>query len=418
MTKTLRRRMALIAMASLLTILTIIVVLINVINFAGVRSDADDIVALLVKNGGQFVSPQPPSGGAEGGFEDEESSRPTISPEAPYETRFFMALIDDETLRVVKLNTSQIAALSEDEAMAYLNRIYFGRYNKGFLGNYRFARAQTEEGTLIVVVDWSKQLNAAKSFLLSSVIISVAGAGIVFFLVMWLSKLAVKPIEENNARQKRFITDSSHELKTPLAIISANAELLEMEYGENEWVRSILNQVERLTSLTSRLTQLARMGEDEMVAEMERIDLTELVGEAVGSFATLATHNGKAFTDHTTEGLFVRGQREGVAQMLSILLDNSVKYAKTFIDVRLERRGNRVAFVVKNDVTTPLEVGMQERFFDRFWRGDQSRSSETPGFGIGLSLARTIADKHGGTLTAESPDGETVVMTLLLRHVD
>ena len=105
-------------------------------------------------------------------------------------------------------------------------------------------------------------------------------------------------------------------------------------------------------------------------------------------------------------------------QLLSILLDNAVKYAHTKIEVILEKRGNKFAFVVKNDVSTPCEVGSLEVFFDRFWRGDQSRSSETPGFGIGLSLARTIVEKQGGTLTAESPDGQTVVMTLLLRSTE
>ena len=409
--------MALIAMLSLLSILAIIVTTVNIINFANVRGEADDILEVLIENEGQFgdISATPPTDGED---EEEDKDKEALYPEVPYETRYFTALIDDESLRVVELNTKHIVALREGEVLAYLNKIYFGKSEKGFLGNYRYAKEQTAKGTLIVVVDWNRQLTAANTFLVWSVLVSLMGSAAAFFLVMYLSKQAVKPIEENNARQKRFITDSSHELKTPLAIISANAEVLEMEYGENEWTESIRHQVQRLTTLTSRLTQLARLDENDQVMTSEVFDFSDLVQEAVFGFSTLAERGEKQFTETIEQGICFKGNREAMAQLVSILLDNAVKYAHTKIEVSLEKRGNRFDFVVRNDVSTPCGTGSLERFFDRFWRGDQSRSSETPGFGIGLSLARTIVDKQGGSLTAESPDGHTVVMTLHLRSAE
>ena len=417
MTKTLRWRMATIAMVSLVSILAIIVAAINIVSYVNMRKDADSVLTVLLENGGQFTDKPTKPDSNERPTDPEEEKKEEISPETPYETRYFTALVNDETMRV-KLDASQIVALREADIINYINTIYFGNKDRGFIGNYRFARQTTDGETFIVVVDWTKQMTAASTFLITSILISLIGAAVVFVLVLWLSKLAVKPIEAANLRQKRFITDSSHELKTPLAIISANTEVLEMEYGENEWTSSILHQVERLTSLTTRLTQLSRLDEPDAVMNTEILSLTSMVVEASDAFSTLAERGGLAFHVQAEEDIFVRGNQDLLSQTLSILLDNAIKYAKSSISVNLERRGNRVVFTAKNDVDAPLYEGEQEQFFHRFWRGDVSRSSETPGFGIGLSLARSIVEKQGGSLTAESPDGETVVMTLTLRGVE
>jgi signal transduction histidine kinase len=163
------------------------------------------------------------------------------------------------------------------------------------------------------------------------------------------------------------------------------------------------------------LTQLSRLDEQDFLAETEVLSFTEMATEAADAFSTVAERNGTSFDVRVEEGLSVRGNHEMLSQALSILLDNAVKYAKSRITVTLERRGNRVVFATENDVAEPLEAGPQEQFFHRFWRGDTSRSSENPGFGIGLSLARSIADKNGGSLIAESPEGNTVVISLSLR---
>ena len=345
MTKTLRWKMALIAMASLVSILAIIVLTVNVISFANVKEDADRILDVLLENGGQFIdspaqNPEAKPPAASTLPDDEAEEKEELSPETPYETRYFMALVDHETLLLKKFNTSQIVALRQAEILDYLNRIYYGHRDRGFIGNYRYARQVTDEGTLIVVVDWSKQMNAANTYLLSSILISLIGTAVVFILVLWLSKMAVKPIEDANARQKRFITDSNHELKTPLAIISANTEVLEMEYGENEWTTSILHQVERLTSLTSRLTQLSRLDETDLVAEAEMLSFTEMVTEATDAFSTLAERSGLAFHVNVEEGLFVRGNHEMLSQALSILLDKLIvlcRYNDSVYTQRLTR---------------------------------------------------------------------------------
>jgi signal transduction histidine kinase len=417
MTKTLRLRIIAVAMASILTVLAVIIVVANLITFAQVRKDADRLLEILVQNGGGFSKAEDfdtrpwADGNEQSGLRDGK-----FSAETPYETRYFYAIIDSDG--TAWINAEHIAALTTDEMQAYLTGAYYSSFDSGYLDNYRFLRKENESGTLVVMLDCTRQLTTARTFLRSSILISLLGSCAVFVLVLLLSRIVVRPVEESYAKQKRFITDSGHELKTPLAVISANTEVLEMEYGENEWTLSIKHQVARMTELTSRLTQLARMDEQEKIKNFERVGLSELATQTVSSFVAAAEQAGKSLSADVAPDIAVRGNRELLSQLLTILLDNAVKYADRQITLTLQQRGQRVLLSTYNDVTEPVSVGELEHFFDRFYRGDSSRSSRVPGFGIGLSLARSIVENHGGSIRARSDDGHSVTFTVTLKGCD
>ncbi len=425
MTKALRRRIIAVAMVSMLSVLAVIIAAANIAGYAQVRSNADRVLEVLVENGGVFdrIQDIPPMDDGElpekkDGETDPAGKRPGgknpawFSAETPYETRFFFGTVTDDG--VISVNTGSIAAVSEVEAKDFLLRAYGSRSEKGYITRYRYAKKAGEDGTFVVMVDCTRQLDTAASFLQYSILISLIGSCAVFLLVLLLSRAAVKPAEESYAKQKRFITDSGHELKTPLAVISANAEVLEAEYGENEWTRSIRHQVDRMAELTSRLTRLARMDEQAGDGVREALPLTALTRDSVSAFGAPAETAGKRLSAEIADGVWVMGDRENLLQLLSILLDNAVKYARGEIGVTLTRRAGRATLTVRNDVAEPVARGSLNCFFDRFWRGDASRSQATPGFGIGLSLAQSIVTSLGGSIRAESEDGMHVTVTVCL----
>lgn len=221
----------------------------------------------------------------------------------------------------------------------------------------------------------------------------------------------MRPIAESYTKQKRFITDAGHELKTPLTVISANTEVLELTQGESEWTKSIKNQVERLSQLTSSLVSLSRM--DEVSApDMAEFTLSEALEEWAEPFKAVAAAAGKTLNADIEKGLSLCAVEENIRMLVSILLDNALKYSdlREPVSLTLRRQGKGVCLRVRNSVES-IEPGSHEEFFVRFYRADQSRG-EISGYGLGLSIARAIYRSNRGTITAESPDGTSVVFTV------
>ena len=220
---------------------------------------------------------------------------------------------------------------------------------------------------------------------------------------------------ESYEKQKRFITDAGHELKTPLTIIDADAEILEMDLGENEWVRDIQGQVKRLTGLTRDLIYLSRMDEEQSRPQLVEFPLSDLVRETAQPFQTLAKTQGKSLDLRVQPDLSLQGDEKALGHLVTILLDNALKYspAGSGISLSLERQGKYARLTVANPTDSPLP-GDLNQLFERFYRADPSRNSQTGGHGLGLSIAQAIVSAHKGKLTAASPDGASLVMTALL----
>lgn len=232
-------------------------------------------------------------------------------------------------------------------------------------------------------------------------------------LVMVLSRKAIRPIGVSIEKQKQFVTNAGHELKTPLAIIQANTEAMELHQGENKWTRNIKAQTARLSGLMGNLLTLARMDEAGDLSPARPVDLSALAQESAESFREAAALRGVAMEETVAPDLTIQSDREHMIQLLSILLDNAVKYtaAGGSIALLLAREGNVVCLQVRNAPAQTLE-GDLSHLFDRFYRGDPARTQKSGGYGIGLSAAQAIVQAWKGTIGARMEGENTVVFTV------
>lgn len=434
MIRKLQKKFILVSMLSMLLVLTIIIGSINIINYHRLVQDAQHILHILAENNGEFPKDHlfpreteqkvQTSPDAEVTEKKQQATPPVprepkphsmkMSPEAPYETRYFSVLLT-ENGTVTSTNIKKIAAIDSETACEYAVQVWNMHKTSGFLSSYRYLREETSMGTMIIFVDCGRNLSTFFAFLFNSIFVSLLGLFSVFLLVLFFSRLVMKPISESYEKQRQFITDAGHEIKTPLTIIDANREILEMEYGENEWSQSIGRQTSRLTELTNSLIYLSRMEESEKHLQNTDFSVSDLAAETAKSFQTLADAHGKHFSAEVTPSLSYYGDELSICRLFSILLDNAIKYSppQGSIEVTLDKRGKNIRFMVYN---TANEISPESlpHLFDRFYRADSSRNSETGGYGIGLSIARAITAAHKGKISAESQDGHSLLVTVIL----
>lgn len=407
MIKKLRRKFIGISMFSLLAVLVIIMAFINVINYRSITQDADEILTLLAQNEGHFPGKDP---------QHKNETRPErpISPELPFQSRFCSVTIS-ENGEVVVTNTDNIAAIDSDAAQKMAIKVFRSRDKHGFSGNYRYiAEKESNGNTLIIFLDCTGSLATFRSFLLASCIISVTGLLAVFVLILLLSKRMVRPFAENYAKQKQFITDAGHEIKTPITIIDADAEILEMEHPENEWLQDIRKQTKRLSALTNDLIYLSRMEEDQPQITSIDFPLSDVVSETVQSFLAPAKTQDQTITTEITPMMTLCGDEKAIRQLITILMDNALKYTTKggAINISLGTAGKMVHLSIQNTVAQPIQE--VEKLFDRFVRGDASRNSETGGHGIGLSIAKAIVSRHKGRISAQMTGTDSFAITVSL----
>lgn len=417
MIKKLRRRFIVLAVAALFALLAVLVTGMNIINYCSVLKEADGILSILSRNKGDFPRDDRPNDLPSGEQPTEPDGQnkpqplPGLSPEAPYESRYFSVLLDADG-NALYTDTKRIAAVDEQTAVEYAQTADADGKETGFLGVYRYIRSAEPEGTRIVFLDCSRSLDAFRSFFTASVGIALAGFAVVSLLFALLAGRIVQPIAESYEKQKRFITDAGHEIKTPLTIIRANTDLLEMELGENESLHDIRTQAERLTALTNDLVTLSRMEES---AELPKVDfpLSEVVSEAAADFRAPARAHGQTLVCNITPMLTLHGDSASLAKLVALLLDNALKYAPdgSTVTLTLARSGKNTSLCVENPTLRPLERETLPHLFDRFYRADASRNSGTGGYGIGLSVAKAIVTAQGGKIQATMPDGNTFRIT-------
>lgn len=397
MIQSLRKKFILVAMCSTFGVLLIIMGTINGMNYIQMNARADELVEMLSRDPGT------------GGPKMKE-----MSPEAPFENRYFSVSLNEEN-EIMTVDTKQIAAVDQETAKTYAQEVADSGKTKGYQGIYRYAVMKTENGTRIFFLDRRQEMNTCRTFAVTSFWISVLGLGAVFLLVVFFSKLVFKPVEETYEKQKRFITDASHELKTPLTIIDANTEVVELEYGENTWTKSIKNQVKRLSSLTQQMVTLTRLDEGDGRLEKAKFNLSDALVDTCQTFEASATVSKYDWKVQIEDGIRMDGDEGKIRQMTGIFLENALKYTKECgkIEIHLEKKGKWAYLRVIND-TEPMEPGKKEELFERFYRTDQSRNSKTGGSGIGLSIAKAIVTVHKGKITAESPDGQSLKIEVKL----
>ena len=397
MIRRLRLKFSLLLTGSLLALFAVIVTSMNVINYHAVVREADQTLALLVGNEGRFPDPTADKGG-----------RPPhdMPPELPYESRYFSVLLDGDG-GVLRTDTSRISAIDDASAVEYARTVLRDGGERGFEGQYRYTRAEQDGGVLLVFLDCGRSLDAFRQFLYTSLAVALTGFAVVSLLFCFFSGRILRPIAESYEKQKRFITDAGHEIKTPLTIIQANADILEMELGENESLHDIRQQTRRLSELTGDLILLSRMEEAESALPLIEFPVSEAIEDAAAPFQTLAKQQGKRFLCSIQPMLTLRGDDKSIRRLVLLLLDNALKYTPTdgTIALRFAAQGRSLCLTVTNPTETALTPSELTRVFDRFYRIDPSRSSDTGGHGIGLSVAKAIVTAHGGRIQADTQTG-------------
>lgn len=422
MIKKFRRRFILLAMLALFVVMALIIGGINVYNFYEVAEDADGLLRIISFNRGSLPeapivpiqSYRPDNFRDHGRMSGGNFGR--YSPETPYETRYFYVGINNETGEADVIETSNIVAVDQKKAEKMARQALSDGDDSGFVGEYRYYVSHARRRSYVIFMDCGRTLDSARRFLLGSLIISAAGYLLVFVIVSFLSRYAIRPVTAGYEKQKQFISDAGHELKTPLSIIRADADILEMDLGENEWVTDIRRQVMRMTDLTDVLSKLSRMDEAEQPLAMEELNFSNLVKEQSSSFESLLRTAGMTLKYTGPSELYLRGNRKALRELCSVLLDNAVKYSADGAEIQLvvEKVGRSASFSVTNPSKLPLPTDDLERLFERFYRTDPSRNSGTGGFGIGLAIAKAVAESHGGTIKAYSPDGTILQITASL----
>ncbi len=415
----LRIKLILAAMISLLVVLTAVMGGVALVNYRKIVSDADNTLNLLAENEGHFpveqvsdlVSPE-----NEAPRQKHFPGRKTqpFPPELPFETRYFFVILD-EGGSVSDVNTGKIAAVDDENAEEYALAAYQSGSVKGFMDDYRYLLSPSGEQTLILFLDCGRKLESFRTLILSSLLVSAAGALLVLLLLILLSGKIVKPFLENYEKEKRFITDAGHELKTPLTIIDADTEILSMDYGENEWISDIRTQTQRLSNLTNDLILLSRMEETARPVQMLDFPLSDVVEETVQSFQTVATTQRKHLSTQIEPMLTLCGDEKSIRKLITILLDNALKYTESEGNIRcaLGQKKSCVQLIVYN-TTAQMTREQTGHLFERFYRTDRSRNSETGGYGLGLSIAQAIVTAHKGKISADTQDEHSLTITVTL----
>lgn len=417
MIKKLRLKFALSAIISVLLVLIVLVGGINLLNYNKIVSESDQILKLLSDNNGAFPEfwmfdePFEPEPGRRGNRLD--------SPELAFETRYFSVLFD-ENGDILITNTGMISAVSPSRAESYASKVINSGKTKGFIGDYRYSvlRYNDDGSVLVVFVDCGLSLSNFRNFLAVSVTISAVCLLIISIAVFLISGKAVKPVAESYEKQKRFITDAGHEIKTPLAIINADSDVLMTEVGEeNEWLTDIKKQTERLTELTNELVLLTKMEEGSSSLVFEKINLSSLVEDQADSFKVLADAGKKDLETDITNDIHINGDKKTIYELLSILLDNAVKYCPEGkkIYVRCYKDDRYARLEVSNDTSDDISEANLKNLFDRFYRTDSSRNSETGGHGIGLSIAKAIVEAHKGKISAKKDKPNSIKFKVSFR---
>lgn len=437
MIRKLRRKFVATAMSALLILLILLLGFINIFYLVEIDRNANGLLQMLLDNRGTFPVDERMPAFAPEESEQAENTEDTevlatteaeaqtwdsdgVPPgppmnfesmyreEAPFETRYFVVFLDDGSIAYGDL--SHIAAVTQDQANGYALAVTDKGMERGYYGAYKYGVTTLEDGlTMIVFIDCSSRLSSAMQLFEITLIFGGISLVIMFVLVYLLSGIAVSSAAESMDKQKRFISDAGHELKTPLSVISATVDVLEMDSGRNEWTGAIRNQVRRMTDLVNNMLALSRLEESSSRELFSQVDLSQCVQESVETYRLVAAAKDRRFDARIAPNIQMRGESKSLSQLFSILLDNAMKYSNEGGSIRicLTKDEKAILFDVTNTCDVIPEENL-ERLFDRFYRADSSRSRESGGYGIGLSVAKAICENHGGTIAAQRTGAQEI----------
>ncbi|WP_061591970.1 sensor histidine kinase [Streptococcus sanguinis] len=411
MFRKLKIRFILLASAAIVCILLTMIAVLNSIRFLQTNGEIQAVLNILSANNGDFPS-------VEETAESLQNDRITI--DTIYQYRYFSVVYkEDKTL--YSTNLDHLSNLSKEQALSYANKVIKDSRSSGVFKvgsqfySYQITQDSKTKRYLLVVLDSTNYLESRNDFFWLS--IQLCFYSFIFFVlvVSGFSNFAIRPYIKNYENQKRFITNAGHELKTPLAIISANTELQELMTGENEWTESTKDQVKRLSNLINQMVVLARLEEQPDVTLVD-VNFSEVVKKVAGNFKSVIEKAGKKYEIKLQEDIHVKATEDELYELVSILIDNACKYCdedgQIFVTLTKAKRGKRARLTVANSYADGKNVDYS-RFFDRFYREDESHNQKQPGYGIGLSMAESLVRIFKGRIWVSYKKG-LIGFTVLL----
>ena len=411
MFRKLKIRFILLASAAIVCILLTMIAVLNPVRFLQTNGEIQAVLNILSANNGDFPS-------VEETAESLQNDRITI--DTIYQYRYFSVVYkEDKTL--YSTNLDHLSNLSKEQALSYANKVIKDSRSSGVFKvgsqfySYQITQDSKTKRYLLVVLDSTNYLESRNDFFWLS--IQLCFYSFIFFVlvVSGFSNFAIRPYIKNYENQKRFITNAGHELKTPLAIISANTELQELMTGENEWTESTKEQVKRLSNLINQMVVLARLEEQPDVTLVD-VNFSEVVKKVAGNFKSVIEKAGKKYEIKLQEDIHVKATEDELYELVSILIDNACKYCdedgQIFVTLTKAKRGKRARLTVANSYADGKNVDYS-RFFDRFYREDESHNQKQPGYGIGLSMAESLVRIFKGRIWVSYKKG-LIGFTVLL----
>lgn len=299
-------------------------------------------------------------------------------------------------------------------AMEYARDVIDSKTDNGYVEHYRYLVRRDKTGIHITFLSRYEAVEAFQDNARTMILISLSGIAVMAVLLTMMSAAVVAPVVKNHQKQKEFITSASHELKTPITVIHADAQLLESEIGENEWLSDIIKQTTNMTEMTHRLVYLARAEEQDNHFVKIDFPISDVAEDVSDSYRSIAQSCEKNYIIEIQSGLSYVGDERAIRELMAVLLDNSFKYSTDDgnIVVKLSAEGRGVRFTVENTISgvDPQEL---ENFAERFYRTDTS--DKIKGFGIGLSLARVVAEAHKGKLTVSLLKEDRIQISAILK---
>lgn len=407
----LQRKFVLICAVSILSVVALVFGVILMWNISSMNRNMDILTDSVSEGGGRFPGP-----GSDNFKPDKVPPGPNfdfITPETPFATRHFTVLFD-QSGSVSETFTESIYSITDEQAVEYAQKALEKNNERGWIQNYRYKVFRSELGCGVVFVDGSVSRAAMMQSMVISGVVLLACTALVLVLILLLSKKAVKPIAESYEKQKQFITDANHELKTPLTLILANLDIAESELGENEWLNDIRSEGHRMTELVNQLVALSRMDEEEHQLDLSDLPFGKMVSDTVSEFQPLAASSGKTIRAEVDTTITCMGDEVMLRRLVGILMDNAIKYCDRdgTITVTLQHR-RHIVLTVENTYAAVEELEL-DRLFDRFYRADKVRTFKG-GYGIGLSLAKALAEKHKGEISVYKKDGTQIGFKVVLK---
>ncbi|MDR1134659.1 MAG: HAMP domain-containing histidine kinase [Clostridiales Family XIII bacterium] len=409
MLKRLKVKIVAVVLGTLLVVFAAVLLVLNLSVYQTSDNRAEEFMISVVENDG-FSFPQR----ARPGMRRQGGHEPFGGPEMMKAGRFFYAKIDNAG-EILELNLEMMFEFSKEDAQGFITSAADSGKLKGNIENYSFLKAEKPYGQILVFAERSIEINLLSHLTRTSLWAAGAVSLVLACLSAFFAKWMVAPVKTAFDKQREFISDASHELKTPLTIISANVEVLQNEIGENQRLSHIKAQSDRMNGLVHELLSLAKADEERTGLIRSEFDLSSAILNTVLEFESRAFEEGKQYLYSIDEGIRYVGDEKQIKQLAGILIDNAIRYSDAAGQVKasLLKEGGHSRITVFN---TGIGVADEEhdKIFERFYRCDESRSRETGGYGIGLSIAGAIVKAHKGKMGVTGEFGKWIQFDVLL----